>query len=117
MMPTDREAAIDAAIRQLVGLLVAAGETVPPKDVPDRLLGVGEAAALLGLGRSSTYAEIQGGRLRSLKVGRRRLVPSSAIRDFCEAARSTSPGGLAAIARPRLRDRETRRQGGGGSRR
>lgn len=46
---------------------------------PDRLLSVGDAATALGVGRSSVYAEIATGRLRSVKVGRRRLVPASAI--------------------------------------
>jgi excisionase family DNA binding protein len=49
---------------------------------PDRLLSVDEAAALLGLGRSATYGELQTGRLRSLKVGRRRLVPAAAIASY-----------------------------------
>ena len=46
---------------------------------PDRLLSVNEAAAMLGIGRTALYGELQAGRLRSLKVGRRRLVPVGAI--------------------------------------
>jgi excisionase family DNA binding protein len=46
---------------------------------PDRLLSVDEASAQLGLGRSKVYGEIGLGHLRSLSVGRRRLVPQSAI--------------------------------------
>lgn len=48
-------------------------------DAPDRLLSVDEAAAALGIGRSRLYDEIASGRCRSIKVGRRRLIPSGAI--------------------------------------
>lgn len=54
---------------------------------PDRLLNVDEAAASLGLGRTALYTEIAEGRLRSVTVGRRRLVPAAAIGEFI-AARS-----------------------------
>lgn len=49
---------------------------------PDRLLDVDEASAALSLGRSLVYQEIAAGRLRSLKVNRRRLIPASAIADY-----------------------------------
>lgn len=51
---------------------------------PDRLLSVDEAASALGLGRSLTYGELQAGRLRSVKVGRRRLIPADAVSQFIE---------------------------------
>ena len=52
---------------------------------PDRLLSIPEAAqALGGIGRTSLYAELQAGRLRSVKVGRRRLVPSSAVSEYAQ---------------------------------
>ena len=85
-MPTDREAAIRSAVDQLVSVLLAAA-TPEPADAPDRLLSVDEAAALLGIGRSRTYDEIAAGRLRSLRVGRRRLVPSGAIGEYIAEAR------------------------------
>lgn len=46
---------------------------------PDRLLSVDEATAALGIGRSRFYAEHEAGRIRTIKVGRRRLVPAAAI--------------------------------------
>jgi excisionase family DNA binding protein len=49
---------------------------------PDRLLSIDEAGAALSLGRSLLYSEIGAGRLRSIRVGRRRLVPSDAIRAY-----------------------------------
>ena len=37
---------------------------------------------LLSIGRSALYGELAAGRLRSVKVGRRRLVPSGAIAEY-----------------------------------
>jgi excisionase family DNA binding protein len=47
-------------------------------DVPAVLYGVEEAAAALRLSRSVLYELIRSGRLRTVKQGRRRLVPVSA---------------------------------------
>jgi excisionase family DNA binding protein len=57
-------------------------EAAATPSAPDRLLSVAEAAAALGLGRSLLYTEIASGRLRSLRVGRRRLVSAGAIREY-----------------------------------
>lgn len=46
---------------------------------PDGLLSIAQAARALGIGRTALYSEIGAGRIRSVKVGRRRLFPSSAI--------------------------------------
>jgi excisionase family DNA binding protein len=46
---------------------------------PDRLLSIEQAARALGIGRTALYSEIGAGRIRSVKVGRRRLVPASVI--------------------------------------
>jgi excisionase family DNA binding protein len=54
-------------------------EAAAVPSAPDRLFSVDEASVLLGQGRSRIYAEIQAGRLRSCKAGRRRLIASSAI--------------------------------------
>ena len=78
---TDRLAlALTELVEALREELRTEAEAVPR--APDRLLSVDEAATALGLGRSRLYAEIAAGRLRSLTVGRRRLVPSSAIADY-----------------------------------
>lgn len=44
------------------------------------------AAAHLGLGRTTTYRLIREGKLRSVKVGRRRLVPTEEIARFLREA-------------------------------
>ncbi len=76
-MMSDR---LEAAVRELVAALRdelrAETASEPP---PDRLLDVREAATALGIGRSALYAELGRGEVRSVKVGRRRLVPSSAL--------------------------------------
>ena len=59
----------------------------PDPGGPDRLLSVDEAAGMLGIGRSRLYDEIAAARVRSVKVGRRRLVPSGAIAEYIADAR------------------------------
>jgi len=69
--------AISELVEAIAESVRAEAAAVPA--TPDRLLSIDEAAALLGLGRTATYGELQAGRLRSVKVGRRRLVPAAAI--------------------------------------
>ncbi|GAB1821079.1 helix-turn-helix domain-containing protein [Herbidospora daliensis] len=47
-----------------------------------RLYRVATAMDLLGLSRTVIYELIRSGRLRSVKEGRTRLVPASAIADY-----------------------------------
>lgn len=86
-MAPDREAAVRTAVEQLVAALLALVRAevaqVPAGD--NRLLSIGEAAAVLGVGRTALYQELTTGRLRSFKVGRRRLIPTSAIDAYIEA--------------------------------
>lgn len=49
---------------------------------PERLLSVDEAAAALGIGRTRLYAEMDAGRVRSVRAGRRRLIPTSAVAEY-----------------------------------
>lgn len=81
---------IEAAIRELAdALLEAARAELAPADGADRLLSVDEAAARWGIGRTRLYAELAAGRVRSLKVGRRRLIPSSALPQYVEQVLGT----------------------------
>lgn len=43
------------------------------------LLTTTEAAAVLGIGRTSLYELIRSGKLETIKIGRRRLIPATAI--------------------------------------
>ena len=69
------------AVTELVAALrdEIATERRPSEREPERLLSIEQAARALGIGRTALYSEIGAGRIRSVKVGRRRLVPSSAI--------------------------------------
>jgi excisionase family DNA binding protein len=72
---------LSTALTELVAALrdEIATEHRPVQREPDRLLSIEQAARALGIGRTALYSEIGAGRIRSVKVGRRRLVPSSAI--------------------------------------
>ncbi len=48
-------------------------------------VSINEAAKVLGLGRTSIYAMIAGGRLEAFKLGRRRLVKVDSIRRLVAA--------------------------------
>jgi excisionase family DNA binding protein len=80
----DHEAAIRSATEQLVAAFVAAvrAEATSREDAPERLFSIPEAADALSLARSSIYKEMGAGRLRSIKCGRRRFIPSGALRDY-----------------------------------
>ena len=85
-LATDRLA---AAIRELVEAIAEAARTEAAASpaTPDRLYSIPEACeALGGIGRSMVYDLIARGELSSIRVGRRRLVSSSAIRDYIERA-------------------------------
>jgi excisionase family DNA binding protein len=77
---------LEAALAELVAALREEIATERPAAAPERLLAVDEAAAALGIGRSKVYGEIAAGRLGSLRVGRRRLLPASAIAEFIAQA-------------------------------
>lgn len=56
-------------------------ETIPTHD-PELLITVEEAANLLRLGRTTTYNLVLDGQLRSVKIGRRRLVVRVGLQEF-----------------------------------
>ncbi len=85
-MNTSHDAAIRHAMDALADALAAA-QAPQVSDAPDRLYGIRETCEILGgLGRSRLYGELASGRLKSLKVGRRRLIPASAIADYIAGA-------------------------------
>jgi excisionase family DNA binding protein len=49
---------------------------------PPRLYRVADAMRILSLSRSTIFEQIRTGRLRSVKQGRSRLIPESAIREY-----------------------------------
>ncbi len=87
-MTAQHEVAIRAAVNELVAALldVVRHEVGQVPATNNRLLSIDEAAAVFGVGRTALYQELTTGRLRSFKVGRRRLIPTSAIDAYIEAA-------------------------------
>jgi len=78
------EALIRSATAALGDALIAALAEEDGGPTPDRLLSVDAAAEALGVGRSLAYDLIGAARLRSVRVGRRRLIPSSAISEYVQ---------------------------------
>ena len=89
-MTADHEAAIRTATDALASAILAAvrAEAASNDARPEQLLSIDRAAVLAGVGRTTIYAAIGAGRLRSVKVGRRRLVPASAIAELAAAERA-----------------------------
>jgi excisionase family DNA binding protein len=52
--------------------------------IPPKLYRVGEAAEALRLSRSAIYELIRSDQLRTVKIGRRRLVPVAALDEWLE---------------------------------
>lgn len=61
-------------------------EAVPtPAPVPERhLYRIPEAMRLLSLSRSAIYEQLRAGRLHSVKQGRTRLIPATAIHNYIQ---------------------------------
>lgn len=57
-----------------------------------------EAAEALGIGRSTAFELVASGALASVRVGRRRLVPVSALREFSERLIATQQAGASSDA-------------------
>ncbi len=54
------------------------------------LITAGEAADLLGLGRTKVYELMAAGRIESVKIGRSRRLPVSAVHEFIEGLKETA---------------------------
>ena len=69
----------------IAAILIAASSPIADDD--GRLVvDVIEAARRLGVSRSTVFALISAGRLRTIKVGRRRLIPVAALVEFVNGA-------------------------------
>ncbi len=64
--------------------------TSDPRDPAPIAVSPVEAARLVGLGRTSIYEALSSGALRSLKIGKRRLILVDALRAWL-AAHEVSP--------------------------
>ncbi len=55
------------------------------KQIPKLSYSIAEAAHAAGIGRSTLYRAIGSGELRSLKIGKRRLIPVDALEAWLAA--------------------------------
>jgi excisionase family DNA binding protein len=88
-MSTDRTTEIATVLAQLAALLAEQTHKEPeePKQqkrtMPERiLLTVEEAAERLCIGRTSMYRLVSTGQIESVRIGRLRRIPTSAIDDY-----------------------------------
>lgn len=64
---------------------------------PERLsYTTDEACAATGLNRTALYREMVAGRIKTFKVGKRRMVSARALREFIEAREKAATSGAAA---------------------
>ena len=68
----------------------------PPPSAHKALYRIPEAMRLLSLSRSVIYELIRAGRLRTVKEGRTRLVPATAITEYVSLLEQESTKGVAA---------------------
>lgn len=77
---------VEAAVAELASAIEEIVEAATRRKAgPPELFSIEEAAQRLGIGRSTLYRELTNGSLRSFKVGRRRLIPASAIHAYVAA--------------------------------
>lgn len=86
---TDRATEIAATLAKLAALLADEDKPEPPaedrtvRSLPNRVLfTVEEAAQQLGIGRTTAYALVRSGELKSVQIGRLRRIPKEAIDDY-----------------------------------
>lgn len=79
-----------------------------PRERP--VLSVEEAGRILGLGRSASYEAVRKGEIPSLRLGRRRVVPTAALRRLLELDVDGAP----VVAGAPVTDIAARREGRGG---
>lgn len=60
------------------------------KELTPFAVSISDAVKIVGLGRTSLYAAIAAGKLRTKKSGRRTLVETAALRQFIEALPESS---------------------------
>ena len=87
---------LEAAITELADALREELRTdLADREGPPELLSIEQASRRLGIGRTAAYDAIGRGELRSVKVGRRRLIPADALAEL--AQRGTAPANGTAL--------------------
>lgn len=60
------------------------------KELAPYAVSIADAVKIVGLGRTSLYAAIAAGKLKTRKSGRRTLIETAALRQFIEALPETA---------------------------
>ena len=89
---------LEAAVRELVAALREEMAFAPPIG-PRELLSVGSAAERASIGRTLMYSLIQRGDVRSVKAGRRRLIPADSLAEFMTRVSAATNGGRPEVDR------------------
>jgi len=71
-----------ALAKEVASLTAEVTELIERPAPPPLSVSVDEAARLLGVGRSTMFALLESGQVRSVKVGARRLVPRRALEEL-----------------------------------
>jgi excisionase family DNA binding protein len=80
---TDTGNALTEAIAALVAAATAAAAPTP---APETVLTIAEVAARLKISRGLVYRAIADGKMRSIRIGKRRLVPASEVQRIIDSA-------------------------------
>jgi len=86
---------LDGALAELVAALREELVHVASETRPVRLLSVRDAAIALGLGRTSFYQLLGRGHIRHFRVGRRVVIPQTAIDEYVAGRMGDRAGGVA----------------------
>lgn len=70
----------------IAALLSATAAAAAKPKAPETVLTVHEAAERLKISRGLVYAAIKDGTIRSVRIGKRRLIPSSEIQRLIDSA-------------------------------
>ena len=94
--PRDRRATLAALLTEVAQQLAAEPAKPEPEPatrvMPERvLLTPEEAGELLGVGRSTVYALMKAGDLKSVQIGRLRRIPTSAVHDYAARLIAQTP--------------------------
>lgn len=82
-----------APAETLVLLPPETGAAATPAPLARLAVSAEEAARMCGIGRTTLYAALAAGSLKSIKLGKRRLITVKALEAWLQAAEATHEGG------------------------
>jgi excisionase family DNA binding protein len=76
----------NALTEAIAALVAAATPAAPPPTAPETVLTIEEVAERLKISKGLVYRAIGDGTLKSIRIGKRRLVPASEVQRLIESA-------------------------------